>query len=146
MRGLRKLANWREDGASFRMPVHSTGEPVSAADSPAGEQLLLTICRAGVLSKRAIAAGELETLLSLLGQPSRTSAERPQAGHTVPSIFICSACQRTTLRPRAEPGVRPGNTNALSRARPGDRLRHVACIRRGLVAIAIRSAARLKTI
>ena len=52
------------------MPVHSTGEPVSAADSPAGEQLLLTIGRAGVLSKRAIAAGELETLLSLLGQPA----------------------------------------------------------------------------
>ena len=42
----------------------------SAADCPAGEQLLLTIGRAGVLSCRAIAAGELETLLRLLGPPS----------------------------------------------------------------------------
>ena len=35
-----------------------------------GKQLLLTIGRAGVLSNRAIAAGELETLLRLLGPPS----------------------------------------------------------------------------
>src|SRR4051812_16121313 len=35
-----------------------------------GKQLLLTIGRAGVLSSRAIAAGELETLLRLLGPPS----------------------------------------------------------------------------
>ena len=42
------------------MPVHPTGEPVSSADCPAAEQLLLTIGRAGVLSSRAIAAGELE--------------------------------------------------------------------------------------
>jgi hypothetical protein len=41
------------------MPVHSTGEPVSAVDCPAAEQLLLTFGRAGVLSSRAIAAGEL---------------------------------------------------------------------------------------
>ena len=34
------------------------------------EPLLLTIGRAGVLSSRAIAAGELETLLRLLGPPS----------------------------------------------------------------------------
>jgi hypothetical protein len=40
---------------------------VEAADCPAAEQLLLTIGRSGVLSSRAIAAGELETLLSLLG-------------------------------------------------------------------------------
>ena len=46
------------------MPVHSIVEP---AHCPAAEQLLLTIGRAGVLSSRAIAAGELETLLSLLG-------------------------------------------------------------------------------
>jgi hypothetical protein len=70
MRRLRKLANWREDGASFRMPVHSTGEPVGSADRSVGEQLLLTIGRAGALSSRAIGAGELETLLSLLGLPS----------------------------------------------------------------------------
>ena len=49
------------------MPVHPTGEPVSSANFPAAEQLLLTIGRAGVLSSRAIAAGELETLLRLLG-------------------------------------------------------------------------------
>ena len=49
------------------MPVHSI---VEAADCPAAEQLLLTIGRAGVLSSRAIAAGELETLLRLLGPPS----------------------------------------------------------------------------
>ena len=46
------------------MTVHSI---VEAADCPAAEQLLLTIGRAGVLSNRVIAAGELETLLSLLG-------------------------------------------------------------------------------
>jgi hypothetical protein len=46
------------------MPAYSAGE---AADCPGGEPLLLTISRAGVLSRRAITAGELETLLSLLG-------------------------------------------------------------------------------
>jgi hypothetical protein len=46
------------------MPVHSN---VEAADCPAAEQLVLTIGRAGVLSSRSITAGELETLLSLLG-------------------------------------------------------------------------------
>jgi hypothetical protein len=46
------------------MPVHSAGE---AADCPAAEQLLLVIGHAGVLSSRAITAGELETLLHLLG-------------------------------------------------------------------------------
>ena len=54
MRRLRKLANWREAGASFRMPVHSI---VEAAHCPAAEQFLLTIGRAGVLSCRAITAG-----------------------------------------------------------------------------------------
>jgi hypothetical protein len=49
------------------MPVHST---IEAADCPAAEQLLLTIGGAGVLSSRAVAAGELETLLRLLGPPS----------------------------------------------------------------------------
>ena len=52
--------------ASFRMPVYSI---VEAAHCLAAEPLLLTIGRAGVLSCRAVAAGELETLLSLLGQP-----------------------------------------------------------------------------
>ena len=52
------------------MPVHPTGEPVSSANCPAAEQLLLTIGRAGVLSCRAISAGELEELLRLLGPPS----------------------------------------------------------------------------
>ena len=49
------------------MPVHSM---VEATDCPTPEQLLLTIGRAGVLSSRAIAAGELEELLRLLGPPS----------------------------------------------------------------------------
>ena len=48
------------------MPVQS----IVAADCSAAEQLLLTIGRAGVLSCRAIAARELETLLSLLSPPS----------------------------------------------------------------------------
>ena len=43
---------------------------VPSAAVRAAEQLLLTIGRAGVLSCRAIAAGELETLLRLLGPPS----------------------------------------------------------------------------
>ena len=49
------------------MPLHCT---IEAADYPAAEQLLLTIGRSGVLSCRAIAAGELEELLRLLGPPS----------------------------------------------------------------------------
>jgi len=49
------------------MPVHSI---VEAAPCPAAEPLLLTIGRAGVLSSRVIAVGELETLLRLLGPPS----------------------------------------------------------------------------
>jgi hypothetical protein len=49
---------------------------VSSAAVRAAEQLLLTIGRAGVLSGRTIAAGELETLLRLLGPPS----ERQQEG------------------------------------------------------------------
>ena len=51
------------------MPRHSTHVPVSAADGPAAEQLLLTIGRSGVLSCRTITAGELKTLLRLLGPP-----------------------------------------------------------------------------
>ena len=67
------------------MPRHSTLVPVSAADGPAAEQLLLTIGRAGVLSCRAIAAEELDTLLRLLGPRVRTSAERPQSGRPTSS-------------------------------------------------------------
>jgi hypothetical protein len=48
------------------MPVRSTVEPVSVAV----EQLLLTIGRSGVLSRRAIAVREFDTLLRLLGPPS----------------------------------------------------------------------------
>jgi hypothetical protein len=57
------------------MPVHSTGEPVNAANSPAAEPLLLTIGRTGVLSCRAIGAEELDTLLRLLGLPSERQRE-----------------------------------------------------------------------
>jgi hypothetical protein len=46
------------------MPVYSI---VETLDCSAAERLLLTIGRAGVLSRRSITAGELETLLSLLG-------------------------------------------------------------------------------
>ena len=62
MRRRRKLADGHEACACSYMPVHSN-EPVGAADCPAAERLLLTIGRAGVLSCRTIAAGELETLL-----------------------------------------------------------------------------------
>ena len=50
------------------MRNHLRSVPSAAVRAP--EQLLLTIGRAGVLSSRAIAAGELETLLRLLGPPS----------------------------------------------------------------------------
>jgi hypothetical protein len=43
---------------------------VPSAAVRGAEQLLLTVGRAGVLSSRSITAGELETLLSLLGPPS----------------------------------------------------------------------------
>ena len=61
------------------MPVHPTGEPVSSADFPSAEQLLVMIGRAGVLSCRAIAAGELEELLRLFGplaERQRTDLKR----------------------------------------------------------------------
>ena len=54
------------------MPTSST---VEATDCPAAEQLLLTISRAGVLSSRAIAAEQFETLLGLLGPPSERQRE-----------------------------------------------------------------------
>ena len=57
------------------MPGHSTLVTASATDGSAPEQLLLTISRAGVLSSRVIAAGELETLLRLLGPPSERQRE-----------------------------------------------------------------------
>jgi len=59
------------------MPVQSIIEPVSLPV----EQLLLTIGRSGVLSRRAIAAGELEELL-------RTSAQRPQAVAANPDRIV----------------------------------------------------------
>src|SRR4051812_44085913 len=71
-----QLADGREAGASSRMPVHFTVEPVSAAV----EQLLITVGRAGVLSSRAITVGELETLLRLLGPlPERQRSDLKRA-------------------------------------------------------------------
>jgi hypothetical protein len=55
------------------LPACPSIPPASLSAPPialAAEQLLLTIGRAGVLSCRAIAAAELETLLRLLGPPS----------------------------------------------------------------------------
>src|SRR6187402_2032811 len=63
--------------ACSHMPVHCT---IEAADYPAAEQLLLTIGRAGVLSCRAIAAEELETLLRLLGPPSERQRSNLRRG------------------------------------------------------------------
>ena len=55
-----------------------------AADCPSAERLLLTIGRAGVLSCRAIDAGELEALLRLLGPPSeRQRSDLKQATEIV---------------------------------------------------------------
>jgi hypothetical protein len=65
-----RLADLVKLAHPFRMPVHSTGEPVSAAHYPAAEQHLLTIGRSGVLSSRGIAAKDLDALLRLLGPPS----------------------------------------------------------------------------
>ena len=59
------------------MRKHSPSVPSAAVR--AAEQLLLTVGRAGVLSSRAIAAGELEELLRLLGplaERQRTSLKR----------------------------------------------------------------------
>jgi hypothetical protein len=53
------------------MPVDSSIEAAAAA-----ERLLLAFGRAGVLSSRAIAAGEVETLLRLLGLLSVTALLR----------------------------------------------------------------------
>jgi hypothetical protein len=57
------------------MTVHPSGEPVSSANCPVAEPLLLTIGRSGVLSRRAIAEKELDTLLRLLGPPSERQRE-----------------------------------------------------------------------
>jgi hypothetical protein len=46
------------------MPVHSI---VETADCPAAEQVLLTIGRVGVLSRRAIDTADLAALFHLLG-------------------------------------------------------------------------------
>jgi hypothetical protein len=60
------------------MHVHPIVEPAAC---PAAEPLLLTIGRAGVLSSRAITAGELETLLQ--------TAER--LGITIPPSILLRA-------------------------------------------------------
>ena len=57
------------------MPVHSTGEPVNAADSPAAEPLCSRSDALGLLSCRAIGAEELDALLRLLGPPSERQRE-----------------------------------------------------------------------
>ena len=75
------------------MSEHSTSE---AAACPAAEQLLLTVGRAGVLSSRAIAAGELETLLCLLGPPSNVSG----AASYVPPISSWSRTGKLIYWPR----------------------------------------------
>ena len=59
------------------MRKHSPSVPSAAVR--AAEQLLLTVGRAGVLSSRAITAGELEELLRLLGplaERQRTNLKR----------------------------------------------------------------------
>ena len=66
----------------FHMPVHCT---IESTDCPAAEQLLLTIGRAGVLSSRAIAAAELETLLHLLGPP-RTGEQFADAAYAIARV------------------------------------------------------------
>jgi hypothetical protein len=64
-------------GKEYDLRNHVPSVPSAAVR--ACEQLLLTIGSAGVLSSRAIAAGEFETLLRLLGPPSerqRTDVKR----------------------------------------------------------------------
>ena len=86
------------------MPVHSIVEP---AHCPAAEQLLLTIGRAGVLSSRAIAAGELEMLLSLLGPLSErqrsdlqraTESSLAAHGRAVRRCCLCHGARASDAR------------------------------------------------
>ena len=143
-----RLADLREARASSAMPVHSI---VEAADCPAAEQLLLTIGRAGVLSCRAIAAGELETLLRLLGPPSerqRSDLKRatdivliengaviywPRTGeqfHITTPPMPWRACKRRSHEhryPQARAGLAPqlsrsSDTSSVRRARRSHRL------------------------
>ena len=78
------------------MRVQST---VEAVDCPAAEQVLLTtIGRAGVLSCRAIAAEELETLLRLLGPPSeRQRSDVKRATDVVLLEVVSGAWQRVSM-------------------------------------------------
>ena len=70
------------------MRVQST---VEAVDCPAAEQVLLTIGRAGVLSCRAIAAEELETLLRLLGPPSERQRSDVKRATDIVLLEVVSA-------------------------------------------------------
>ena len=109
------------------MPVHSIVEP---AHCPAAEQLLLTIGRAGVLSSRAIAAGELEMLLSLLGPLSErqrsdlqratdivTGRARASSSPMLPMPW--RACKRRSHEHRY-PQTRAGPAPQVSLRRPRD--------------------------
>ena len=62
------------------------------------KQLLLTIGRAGVLSTRPIAAGELDTLLRLLGPPSeRRLIYWPRTGEQFADAAYAMARVQATL-------------------------------------------------
>ena len=111
------------------MPVHPTGEPVSSANYPAAEPVLLTIGGSGVLSCRAIAEKEFDTLLRLLGPPSerqRTDVKRatdivlveegkliywPRTGEVFATLPMpWRACERRShehCRPQARAGLAP---------------------------------------
>ena len=106
------------------MPVHSI---VEAADGPA-EQLLLTVGRAGVLSCRAIDAGELETLLRLLGPPSeRQRTDLKRATDIV--LVEDGAADLLAAHGRAVQHQRRGLCDG---ARPGDARMSTAALKREL--------------
>src|SRR3954454_5608134 len=102
------------------MPVHSTVEPVSVAV----EQLLLNIGRAGVLSSRVIAVGELETLLRLLGPPSER--QRSDLKRATDVVLVEAHQEGPELRSRpADSCMRAGGRDChMSPRRGTSRLSH----------------------
>ena len=89
------------------MPVHPTGEPVSSANCPAAEQLLLTIGRAGVLSSRAIAAGELEDTAAPLRPASQNVSGATSSGPPISSWSRTAQADLLAPHGRAVPHQTP---------------------------------------
>ena len=117
------------------MTVHPTGEPVSSANYPVAEPLLLTIGRSGVLSCRAIAEKEFDTLLRLLVRPPNvseaTSSGPPISCSLRRNSHLLAPYRRTVRRPRLCDGTRASD----ARMSTATLKRELALLRSSLAAL-----------